>query len=868
MPLDSTAFPTQLYQHDFNGTNKGRITAKQREQIGENTTFDTYKFYDGFGRLIQTRYEAINNQQIVVDIYYDEDGRIKEQSNPYFASFSGVYATPSQTVNRTIYDYDQLDRVINITNADGTIKSISYVKGNISVYDENNNRRDYEIDGFKRIIQVREYKDNDTYKTNYNYDSADNIIKITDALSNIITYSYDTLGRKIGMNDPDLGIWNYTYDKAGNLIQHTDARNKSIRFAYDSLNRKISEDDLSLITISYIYDSGKNNTLSQVEVPNNNIFINYTYDGRLRKTHENKSITGIKSLINWAYDSSDRVTTQTLPDGRIITYSYNDQGLLSSINGIADIVYNENNDPLGISYSNNLDSNYTYNPANLRLKRIKTEGKQELNYSYDYVGNVMQINDSINNRTTTMEYDDLNRLTYTKIVDSAQNYLIYYAYNAIGNMLNSSINGDRTAFFYGTRPIHSPSSLLITINNNPPSTPRNLYCNSAPCTNNQSFINNIEINCSGSIDAEEDSITYFIDAYYNLNSTFNWWNSNWERRKPVTINSSYNITNHSIKLEIIHDSDMQSDFEDLRFVNNENQELKYWIEEKYDGINATLWVKTTLRDFPNNTIYIYYNNTLATTTSKMEDVFLFADQFNNSDYTDNWQVDEGAWQEANDVLKLSNLPEGASGQIISGHDFSNVKVGWKAKYHNGQKWGAVTLRGDRSDPGYDLFYMVGSGYGNAKAFMSKDFSVPFESVGGILEYNIFYRWNVWINGTTLNATVEEASIQDVESTYTNGYFGLISYASFSGGGDVVSYDWVYVRNYTNPEPFPTIGNEETQTGYSWHEIGNHADNTAFNWSMSSLPHQTEVDLRCKAIDLQGSNIFSSYLDPAINITIN
>ena len=57
---------------------------------------------------------------------------------------------------------------------------------------------------------------------------------------------YDSLGRKIALDDPDLssppGHWTYTYDAAGNLATQTDARGQIIGFDYDALNRLIVKD--------------------------------------------------------------------------------------------------------------------------------------------------------------------------------------------------------------------------------------------------------------------------------------------------------------------------------------------------------------------------------------------------------------------------------------------------------------------------------------------------------------------------------------------------------------------------------------------------------------------------------------------------
>ena len=55
---------------------------------------------------------------------------------------------------------------------------------------------------------------------------------------------------------------------------------------------------------------------------------------------------------------------------------------------------------------------------------------------------------------------------------------------------------------------------------------------------------------------------------------------------------------------------MQTDFDDLRFLNgSENEELKYYLEDKVDSDYANVWVRVPyLGASENNTIYMYYKN--------------------------------------------------------------------------------------------------------------------------------------------------------------------------------------------------------------------------------------------------------------------
>ena len=110
-----------------------------------------------------------------------------------------------------------------------------------------------------------------------------------------------------------------------------------------------------------------------------------------------------------------------------------------------------------------------------------------------------------------------------------------------------------------------------------------------------------------------------------------WTNPSWTRMKEITIDSSEALEDASIKLIIDYDTDMRSDYGDLRYkIGNDDYWLPYWIEEKDPEPNdpyAIVWLKVPTLNSGLNTMYVFYGNPGA------EDI---------SDY---WAVfDEESWQ--------------------------------------------------------------------------------------------------------------------------------------------------------------------------------------------------------------------------------
>ena len=138
-----------------------------------------------------------------------------------------------------------------------------------------------------------------------------------------------------------------------------------------------------------------------------------------------------------------------------------------------------------------------------------------------------------------------------------------------------------------------------------------------------------------------------LEHFYALDP---WYNSNWGYRKSHVINSASGAgTNYQVNITVHYgsgtdnawdvycDSKCRSDFGDIRFTASDGTTLlDYWIEEKHDSDNATFWVEITDNlTAQDATIYMYYGNPSATTTSNGDNTFIFFDHFTSLD-TSKW----------------------------------------------------------------------------------------------------------------------------------------------------------------------------------------------------------------------------------------
>jgi Domain of unknown function (DUF2341)/Bacterial Ig domain len=127
-------------------------------------------------------------------------------------------------------------------------------------------------------------------------------------------------------------------------------------------------------------------------------------------------------------------------------------------------------------------------------------------------------------------------------------------------------------------------------------------------------------------------------------ASFAWWDASFSHRVPIIVsNPGEALTDYQINLTIPYDTDMQSDFDDLRFSLN-NTELPYWLENKTDGVSAKAWVKVPILPSGDSSIHMYYGDALVTYNNSLggSNTFDFFDDF------DGISLDANKWARYDD----------------------------------------------------------------------------------------------------------------------------------------------------------------------------------------------------------------------------
>ena len=264
--------------------------------------------------------------------------------------------------------------------------------------------------------------------TNLSYDSMGHISSATDALNRKTQYTYNNNGRLIGVTLPDNSSTSYTLNSIGKLTNISDPNGKNWEFSYSSMGRVTSNSDPLNNKTSFLYNdrgwlktttypdtgiktssydnSGK--LISSVHSDGTNLTFAYDANGNLITTNslgltrdnEERITTSTQNTKSFgvSYDADERVATATYDGALNVTYSYNDDNLLSQVKdnlgNTVDFTYNADSNPITITRSNGVNTSYSWN-NNGRLASIKDGDFVDLQYGYDDAGQMTSTKGSL-----------------------------------------------------------------------------------------------------------------------------------------------------------------------------------------------------------------------------------------------------------------------------------------------------------------------------------------------------------------------------------------------------------------------------------------------------------------------------------------
>jgi len=209
-----------------------------------------------------------------------------------------------------------------------------------------------------------------------------------------------------------------------------------------------------------------------------------------------------------------------------------------------------------------------------------------------------------------------------------------------------------------------------------------LNLNPNPAFTNKNVSISGRVNQSDGTNVSNNAVHIYINntPYYQATSTgllegtaASWWNTGWTYHKQINIseNNGTNLTNFPVNITVdtqslISANKLQSSCQDLRFTDNNGNELAYWIESGCNTSSTIIWIKANLTASATNSIYAYYGNSGADAASNGTAVFYFFDDFSAdlSQWSTGNYVQENNGPFAYNISVGYNTPSVSNGVLI------------------------------------------------------------------------------------------------------------------------------------------------------------------------------------------------------------
>ena len=289
-------------------------------------------------------------------------------------------------------------------------------------------------------------------QTVYEYDTAGNVVKITDPLGKIRSFTFDARGNKLSETDPNGKTTNYTYDANNNPTSQTDAigRKTSQTFnvngqvltqtdglgrvtqsSYNPTGNLLTSRDAAGNTTTFTYDA-KGNQLTAKDPLGNTITSEYDANGRQTKRTDH-----LGNVFTATYDASGRRLTETNPLGGITRFTYDNAGRViavqSPLGHISRTEYDATGNPTAAIDATGNRTEHTYDQANRLLSTKFPDGTTAHN-TYDAEGNLTSFVDQLG-RKTEHTYNGLKQRTETKHPDGTT---VRFTYDDTGRLLTTT----------------------------------------------------------------------------------------------------------------------------------------------------------------------------------------------------------------------------------------------------------------------------------------------------------------------------------------------------------------------------------------------------------------------------------------------
>ena len=317
-------------------------------------------------------------------------------------------------------------------------------------------------------------------------------------------------------------------------------------------------------------------------------------------------------------------------------------------------------------------------------------------------------------------------------------------------------------------------------------------------------------------------------------SSLAWYDGSWEKMKTISL--QYNGTNTTLSeyqtfINVTWDSDMNTDFSDLRFIiNDTNTSIPYWVQNKVDSSYADIWIKVpSISNTGFTLVDMYYDNSGVTSESNGNNTFVFFDDFNGADLNSSiWcvvgltgftsEVGGGRWT-------ITSSTSGGAFIHTCSLFYPNIKLIAKANHSstvggNSAFWLGFTntsTMGSRNDV-ISFVFWDGTGSNMTAVITAGGGTQDWNAIP--IDYSIEKIFKITWNSTTVQFYGD--NILYTTSTSAQPTNAPIGYSGDGGGQDThyAGFDYYAIAQFVDEEPYSTFGVENEQVIINESEITN------------------------------------------------
>ncbi|MBI5675440.1 MAG: hypothetical protein HZC48_06420 [Nitrospirae bacterium] len=333
-----------------------RLIDSMTDRSGRTTAY----FYDALKRVT----DIVTPEGGVTKNVYDANGNLLKLIDPNGNITTFSYNTENRLIKKTFADgkytsfaYDTAGLLTTLTNARGISTSYTYDQNHnllsLDYSDGSTPGVTYQYDNYNRATQRQDATG--TYQ--FSYDANSRVTGIDDPWADdSLTYSYDALGRRIGLVpqggqaisyaydnlsrltgiQSGANTYSYSYSNANPLVQTLTRPNGSnTAYQYDSLDRLTgiaNKTSAAAIINQYVYDYNQQDVRSSETITNGNPITSFTNE---LITYDYNKVNQLLSSTNpnktFAYDDDGNMTQGYTPEGYVFTAAYDAENRLMSL---------------------------------------------------------------------------------------------------------------------------------------------------------------------------------------------------------------------------------------------------------------------------------------------------------------------------------------------------------------------------------------------------------------------------------------------------------------------------------------------------------------------------------------------------------